>query len=1086
MGDHSILEAILEKRQKKQVTNPIWEMALSSSEYEALKRKLREVDSNVFGSLLDYPQEAAICYAEWWRTEYNGGTPSKEDIARSIGLYYNSAEDLYEAAKKALRIWRLPIIRHWNSLRFRTLLLQGGLPIEYVKHNLGSYKKFLEVLVEELSQINSDWEDTSIIPKLRCYWFLPQSFRNDDIFSLSLQIARAIIEERIDLLPYNSNSGELEELTLALQKKWKESQKIVRKKSLSIQWELRLIKSETGSIGKISYCLENVRNLYASSIEELRHNECYQFDVYVSKSYVATYKRVSSETGEVVYRRMNTTNVKIEWKGEPCVEVKIKTDQEKSFFTTIDGCCPPDFSYLQLFHKREKVYVRRVQEDSDDSVVIFNNEWLPKVYHSEDVNIAGAEYKYVRISDQIDFINIQTGELTTIANKKSSYNVEFKAPFLNWLEDSNYIIINKAPSIFIYDADNRLVKSGYSVFCKKKTEFSWHEFRYNIVLPTGLLDFKVLLPDGTEQLQSFYSIGGLTFKLTGLSSILGRIECDNVPGQIMPIFQEGMEYTSVNNNSWVVKRPETDFFPPTCSFKLLTGDDKPLEITIPSPFEGVCLVNEKGNIVPNGKTISMSNLLSYRIVERGKEQQYIKFSYIDKNGGETNISISTPVYGKLVTLSNYEDTIARLFDLYGVNPFDRHSAVTLTINDNTYYIRNFTLDTKQVSRTSVRIIKLNQDDLQFPYDGKLFACSACDPKTEASIGTFELYKLDNEEFSFPDDCVGDFIIFSDVYAKDRIVPKLYSILPEITEHESLKEANEGSEEKVVLNSFNQLHQFCTSPYLGDNISDDDFLEKKNKQIQSVKLWNNSLSEESAIFGLCWKKVTEYIDIANEYKLPFNTFNTINAAVTTPSLFAKLILRLYMDGKKDDLLNNINKLEREFGIAVHWLRPMDFKATADEIFQQPPFLINNLLRGYSEFFRDLLSVTLEKECADIISRYIMNSEEHGRTKVYFESSDINEFKARAKGKAENDQDLPKDYLPLVGRYYNYESVSKFSCRSTIINAPLYVFEYLTGINDDLWTRKNGKYGRVINFYRHYFLRTYCEILSKCFSEYDEFS
>lgn len=1077
MADHQILNEILESRQLTEVVNPIWKMSLTSFEYESLKRLLRDIDSDIFGSLWDYPQEAAICYAEWWRTEYNGGTPSKESIARAIGLSCTSSEELYEAAKRALRIWGVPIIRHWNSLRFRTLLLQGGLPLEYVKHNLGSYKLFLEGLVEELSQISADWEDTSIIPKLRCYWYLPRSFRNDDIFCLSLQIARAIIEERIDLLPYDSSSSDLEELTQALQKKWKESQKIVRRKPLSIQWEMRLKPGDCGYKGKLEYSLENVRNLYASSLQGFQPYNCYQFDVYVSKSYVATYKRVSSESGEAVYRRMNTTNVKFEWKGEPCIEVKIKTDQDQVFFATIDGCCPPDFSYPQLFHKRDHVYVQKVQELSDDNVVIFNKEWITDQGVTDSLWMADEEYGLVRITDRLEFLNIRTGETTSLINTSSSYVVEFKAPFLEWLEDSNYLLTNKVPIISVYDAENKLVKTGYKVTCRKKTESVWHELRYNIALPTGLLEFRVSLPDGTERIQSFYSIGNLSFEVIDVSSTAGIIVCSNVPGLIAPVQQECIEYTQLKENSWSVKRPETDFFPPTCSFKLLSGEDKPLEIKIPSPFKGICLVDESGNIVRHGKTLSMSNLLSYRIVERGKDLQSIVFSYTDKTEIENHISISAPVLGELVPLSNFEDTITRLFDLYGINPFDRTNAVTLTIQDDTYYIRNFTLDTRQSSENKVQIIKLNQNPLQFPYEGKLFACPAVDPNTEVTIDTIELVRINDEEFEFPEGCTGDYIVFSDVYDKDRIVPKFYSIQPVSSIEEPKIEGKDENEPKIVLKSLTQLRSLYSPLYIGETT--EDVIERKKRQRKSISLWNQSLTAEDAISGISWMKVTEYMDVANEFRLPFNTFNTINAAVATPSLFAKLVLRMFLDGKKDDLVGNINKLEREYGIAVHWLRPDDFGATIDEIVKQPAFLIDNLLKGYSELFRELLTVTMEKDCADVISMFLMNGSKSQNTSLYFEPSELKEFRIRAKGKAEDDRDLPDDYLPLFGRYYDTDSVSKNSCRTTIVNAPLYVYEYLTGINDDLWSARNIRFRRVINFYRHYFLRTYCEILSKCF-------
>jgi methyl-accepting chemotaxis protein len=88
----------------------------------------------------------------------------------------------------------------------------------YVQHKDGfnKFKEFLKSLLKKTSRLEIDWENTEIIKDFPCVNLLPESYRNDNIYAVSLQIVRAIEEERDDLLPYKSEAVELKELTKSL------------------------------------------------------------------------------------------------------------------------------------------------------------------------------------------------------------------------------------------------------------------------------------------------------------------------------------------------------------------------------------------------------------------------------------------------------------------------------------------------------------------------------------------------------------------------------------------------------------------------------------------------------------------------------------------------------------------------------------------------------------------------------------------------------------------------------------------------------------------------------------------------------
>jgi len=65
---------------------PLWAYHLTEREFQLLISEIK----NSARSRLD-PRDCALYYAEWWKRMYNGGTPSKETIFKSInnGVWYS-------------------------------------------------------------------------------------------------------------------------------------------------------------------------------------------------------------------------------------------------------------------------------------------------------------------------------------------------------------------------------------------------------------------------------------------------------------------------------------------------------------------------------------------------------------------------------------------------------------------------------------------------------------------------------------------------------------------------------------------------------------------------------------------------------------------------------------------------------------------------------------------------------------------------------------------------------------------------------------------------------------------------------------
>jgi hypothetical protein len=1066
MISHSIYFNILSSRDLRSPQIPMWKMNISVQEYSDLQQCLQYAYKD--GSLEYFGREAALYYAEWWRTEYNGGIPSKEDVAVSIGLPNEVADDLFNYARKALSDWGVPFIHDKKFHYFRTLLLQGGLPIYHIKSNqndFSSYKMFLNGLVRELSQFNTDWNDISIVQKLNCISYLPKSFNTNSIYDLSLQIAHAIIDNREDLLPYDRNLGELKELTKSLKEEHERSQREKVRKPFIFQWELQL-----NGTNKLHYYLDSIRTVYSSNIKtsnsgRLNSEECYQFDLFVSQKYVATYKRTHIDADGIgEYRRMNSDNQIFEWKGEPFIDVKLICDNGDNLFITVAGCYPPDFCYPQVFQKNGNTFVQRKRNNSEENIIIYSNEWVSDVSEIKTVSLHNLELYISPFATSISLQNTNTGENLQFTNNYFPYTIEFNGTYIDWIENSNYKLLDKPPFIVVYDQNNQLVHNANS-FYRLKNESEWKKIQRYTSLPVGLLEIKIVLPDGQNLIETFYSIQNLSFYSSQEKEWNAKLKCNCNWGLVQSIIQDGLTFETIGENEWSIVRDKREsLYPTTCSFIILKDNCPALHLSIPSPFRGMILIDDKGMKLQQGEIISLSNLLNYKIVEHGMTHSQISFNYLDKNNCVDSIKITMSVKNGITPLSNYEETIERLFNLYGDNSFDRVSAVMLDLNGQSYRIRKFVLDSIKTRGDRIIIRSNNTEVWEQAYEGKILGCPMADDLDITQLIPVELELIEENSFKLPQNTQSScFIVFSDVFDHKRIIPKYY----EVKQDENQEVEKTTTSVSVTADNQAEIERKW-------DLSID---ERKTKQSENIVDWIKSLTDENICTGMHWKKAIVSLEIASLYRLPFRTFNSISAAVASPYLFCKLLLALFVVGKKDLLISEILRLEQEYAIAVHWIRPDDWNKVQEDLNIYPEKIMDDLVKTYPEFINELLELTLDPQSAQTIFRFISGILSNV-DKNFLSAPEVNEFRSRAVGKIDNNQDLPVYKIVLNASYYRPpEGMRPY--QYTLINAPLRVYEYLQNKDESLWRRDYDyqQIRRIINFYRRYFVRTYCEILTR---------
>ena len=1050
--NHKALCDILETRGMDAIPSnvPLWKLKLTDSEYDSLKHTLR----NHTEDLGSYGLEAALCYAEWWRRDYCGNIPSKEDVAASLGLDRIYSESIYMAARKALKRNGYKFIHSLKGTEyFRTLLNQGGLPINYIKNNdgnMGNFTRFLKGLVGELSIVNFDWnnEDHSIIQQFNCVSYLGKSFKNENIFDVAMQIAHAIIMDDYSILPYDDTDESLSLLTKSLKKEYTRTKNMRHVKPLSLHWKLKM--SSDGQ-GFLFVNLDVVKDISSDSIPGINISTCYSFDVFIEGILIAKYVRktlIRDENGNIVNAIYTRISVGIAsdvlWHGTPVVEVKVRCDNDDRIFLTVCGCYAPDFDNPQVFQMLDdNIYIKSETSNKERNIVVYSLPW--NGVNSQSIVIEGRCLYYSKFTDKFSLENLDSGEIISLTNTFTPYTVEFSGNYISWIEKANYKLLNDIPIIRVYDKDkNRVYNCKTSYRVRNGCNTNWRRLNNSCVLPFGLVDIKVNFPDGHFLVETFYAIGNLNFCSNNEDVFSTEIVCMsnyNIHPEIE--IMDNVEITKMSNLSWKISRKRNSAVcPSVCNFRLYSQDNPDLKISIAIPFDGVTITDINGNKIPNGKIISFTNLTNYRIVSHGTKNRKISVSYSSEKIEDFSEvkTIQSRVIAGIVSLSDYHDLILRMFNLYGINSFDRNSSVELNVYGQKIYVRKFVLDSTIEDGKIIVTDSTEIDTDGFIYKGNVYAFPV---GNELSNEDFHVIKLERETeednvFLFPKDFINqEIVVFSGSDVNRRIIPKYFD----------RREAD---------------------------------LDKDKRSIRSFQItsqWEKLLSDENVMSGKHWQSVCKAFEICSNYNLPFTTYNGIRAIALDPKLIVKFVIAMWLNENKEVLLHDIDRFEQELVIALHWIPAKLWEECITEFMNTLPQqllpIIVNKYQSLIELLQNLFNFTLSTDIANDFVAYLVQRKIHGGKVLT--KADISNYKMMIHGLSDNNHDLPLIKFHLNGVYYPYKE-SMLPYYRVMIESAMCAAENTCEVDNrvNLFSYDNKDYARVVNFYRIYFKETYSEI------------
>jgi hypothetical protein len=213
----------------------LWRYNLDAQFFYLLQNHLRNAHSL---TAID-ARDCALYYAAWRKCAYDGGYPSKQEIFNTIANKQAFGEsDFYRHAIHGAKLLGVRWIRNANTHYFRTLLLQGGLPVRHIGKNKGAYTRFLLRILElnptAIDDFAFDFSITSI---------LPPSSRNDEIYACCLQIVKAVNNEDADFLSLLEKDDVMGEISAELKSKKRLLTQVPQKRRLRSFWVLEPAKA---------------------------------------------------------------------------------------------------------------------------------------------------------------------------------------------------------------------------------------------------------------------------------------------------------------------------------------------------------------------------------------------------------------------------------------------------------------------------------------------------------------------------------------------------------------------------------------------------------------------------------------------------------------------------------------------------------------------------------------------------------------------------------------------------------------------------------------------------------------------------
>lgn len=826
-------------------------------------------------------RKCALYYGLWWKYAYAEGKPSKEMLFKSLDRTFQSFtdEEFFQKAKEGG--WKLGLkwIRRENTLFFRTLLLQGGIPLKNLQKYGTAYRRFLLKVIElranDISEINNNYEVTKD---------LPISTRNDVVFESALNISKAIWDDteegRIVLESLEQNQQR--DLVEALIKRKIEIEKI-SKPSIKIRVFWELIQNGTKGADiflKIIFPDKIDSNSFAEmiGIDSTKLTSFYSF--FCDDDLVATYRRnikgnLLRYSADLFNRKWMPGNnhLPILYFADPSgkkypISTQLRTMPSQSFPTL----------WVQMEEGRWMMLPKN--NHSGDIGFVLTSNFNHCIGNYQEWKIDNNIFYFFEI-DQSTTLQIDENQSVSFELNTNSFDWSIQTKYPDWILRSSMVVVTSLPRIYFFDAlgskiqDNKIIKKW-----RRKGEYAWHE--YNGPIPVGIIELKFCF-DSAIEFDKVFNIGDsvLTFPVLEILKPTIRFSHKTLSLEILPHSLFNIHKTA--NGSISIDFLQANQIP-KCIRASIMGEFGRLLLDILIPFKGIELVDKNDKTVPNNQIILLNNTEGYRII--CGENQTIKFY----NEQFPNLIIRQKLQPGLIPLRNYNAIIKKLFFL----------ADSMAIGN----VVNMEMQGKRIQFKAYNtILSYKNDDGSFR-------------QTADGRSLIKVKKQGSADFEIPPNNYFLYVV--------ALNCELESIFPIKLERNDYgfhlpKEVNE--QEFIAFDTREDNTLKILPTYISTNQSHLVFAANKGvpnqRKHDRITAFANKLAEDS-IYGPEWKKLIKYILLCKQYDLPFSAFDNIRAAVSSSKLTAKLFFYLICQSEdNEDFIRVCEKMEEELAFRFYW-------------------------------------------------------------------------------------------------------------------------------------------------------------------------
>ncbi|MRI62728.1 hypothetical protein EDM00_01765 [Ornithobacterium rhinotracheale] len=977
-----------------------------------LKKKLSF--SNEFD--LD-PRDAAVYFSEWWKRSYDGGAPSKDAIFESIGgniLYNLDSKKFFNIAKKGAEMLGVKWLKKQNVLYFRTLLLQGGLPLYHISKHSSDYKKFLLAVLETQPEKIEDFIFQKDIINI-----LPQSSRNDIIYENCFKIVRSILNDENTYDNLLSSNDVLGSISQELKNKKEELKRRTRKAKLQNYW---LFDSEKNCInlrigfGDI-YTNEGLSQILG--FEAI--NKSYQF--YLNDKLIC------------VFRRTLNGNYKTDWEGNDRQEWNLDLGFP-SAYTIDEGRKVEVKDFVQVMPDLEKPTIwadfsdniwrlsKSAQVSSDKAIIIFPTGW--RIENTEVINeIQKKLYNYdVSIFEFEGNITLKNNdnvkELKFLTNSSFiDWTIISEKP--KWMLKSNKVIIRNNLKILVYDEENNLLDDEkYDVYIKHHHGQYWERLSNKTILPKGYIKIKII-KDDFEVFDSCYNIGSFDLAFSNQKINTASITISNNDSFEMVLIESELIDISVNGSEFSVNVKNVNCLPNGIRARLEINGSRKLFFELKSPFTGVALIDNDGQIIEQERMLSFSDLYGIRILTPKNSEAKLKLTNgLRANDGDDVVFIKDIIDEKQPLIS-FKDELKTLYYLSDSMNYENHVKIELSCEGESkkrYKLSRFKYFLN-VSNQEMRNVFVENSFEEMDLYAIPLNCKSSDINLISLAYNDGNYIIPNVDFT------NQFIIISSGKNIGQLMPRF------------------------VNTDFNYT--------------------KTDKESRIINYSKELLSSE--LGAEPWKILLKYFEICINHDLPFSTFDQIISIAQSSELLS--IAFFYLGINQYDIDEYVQKIvveiEKDLGVCFHWVKKDDWKSAIDTTAN----LIG--IQYYNQILEILIKYLDENDLKNLFDFF----NDKSLSASIISNADLMNLRQRLGESVLNE--IPKS-LPKITNTYNIP-IKNHRSIFLLFNSAIAAAESIIGINDKfpIFGRERDNIRRNIQYTRDLTPQFYKRILIYVLSE-----